>query len=196
MGLPPRPRPSRALTTIAPAPARGPWGRASMVLFDEEGAPSPPPPRVISPRSDAWGDAGEEYNRGCSPGPAFPEAITCTAPAPGRGRSAKRGRGGGDRRAVYGASSPATPFPGSHHDSPRSCAGALRKGQYGSLRRGGGSLPGPSPGDTLTVRCMRRCRQRTRSGPAPRTGFPGLSPALPPPLGGGGAPEARAGWGR
>ena len=29
------------------------------------------------------------------------------------------------------------------------------EGQYGSFRRGGGSLPGPSPGDIPTVRCMR-----------------------------------------
>ena len=46
-------------------------------------------------------------------------AITCTAPAPGRGRSTKRGRGGGERRAVHGempaedkigAGTPDTPF--------------------------------------------------------------------------------------
>ncbi|MFA5615010.1 MAG: hypothetical protein WC993_11150 [Methanoculleus sp.] len=34
-------RPTRAITTISPAPARGLWGRAGMVLFDGEGVPSP-----------------------------------------------------------------------------------------------------------------------------------------------------------
>ena len=67
-------RPSRALTTRAPDPAREPWGRASMVLFDGEGVPSPAPPRVISPRSGAWGDAGEGRDLGRLPGlsPALP----------------------------------------------------------------------------------------------------------------------------
>ena len=113
---PPGLRPSRAITTISPAPARELWGRAGMVLFGGEGAPSPAPPRVIPPRSGAWDDAGEEQDRGRHPGLA--------------------------------------PHPGYLHDIPRSCAGARGKGLYGSLRRRGGSLPSPSPGDTSTVRCM------------------------------------------
>ena len=43
--------------------------------------------------------------------------------------------------------SPTTPHPGSHHDSPRSCAGALWKGQFGFTLRGGAfPSPAPSPG--------------------------------------------------
>ena len=43
--------------------------------------------------------------------------------------------------------SPTTPHPGSHHDSPRSCAGALWKGQFGFTWQGGAfPSPAPSPG--------------------------------------------------
>ena len=83
-------------------------GKGRLVFVDGEGVPSPAPPRVISPRSSAWDDTGEEQDRGRLPGLA--------------------------------------PHPGYLHDIPRSCAGALGKGRYGSPRRGGGSLPGPSPG--------------------------------------------------
>ena len=57
-------------------------------------------------------------------------------------------------KIVLWVTSPGSPFPGHHHESARSCAGALEKGRYGFCRRGGGSLPGPSPGDIPTVRCM------------------------------------------
>ena len=100
-------RPTRAITTRAPAPARGPPGRAGMVLFGGEGVPSPAPPGVIPPRSGEWDDTGKGRDLGRHPWLA--------------------------------------PHPGHHHDIPRSCAGAPGKGRYGSLRRGGGSLPGPSP---------------------------------------------------
>ena len=88
-------RPFRVLTTRAPVPARGPRGRASMVFVDGEGVPSPTPPRVISPRSGAWGDASREQDRGRHSRHAFPGISPALPPPPGRGRSAKRGRGGG-----------------------------------------------------------------------------------------------------
>jgi len=117
MGLPPRPRPARALTTISPAPARGPWGRASMVLFDGEGVPSPAPPRVISPRSGAWGDAGEEYNRGCFPGPAFPGLSSALPLPPATGAS---GNAGERQGPAYPEPSP-TPEGRRHGRAERSC---------------------------------------------------------------------------
>ena len=157
-------RPSRALITIAPAPARGPWGRASMVLFDGEGVPSPASPRVIAPRSGAWGDAGEEYNWGCFPGPAFPGLSPALPPPTGAGeeREARAGWGREESGAwvdacgkgCFGSLPRACAPPGISPALPRSCAGALGKGQYGFCRRGGGSLPDPSPGDIPTVRCM------------------------------------------
>ncbi len=70
------PRPPRALTTISLAPARGPVGRAGMVLFDGEGVPSPAPPP---------GDAHHGPVHGMTPvkdtiGPAFPGDFTITIP--------------------------------------------------------------------------------------------------------------------
>ena len=86
-------------------------------------------------------------------------------------------------KSVLGRLPRLAPFSVSHLESARSCAGALGKGRYGFCRRGGGSLPDPSPGDIPTVRCMGRCRQRTGLGPAPGPAFPRISPALPPPPG-------------
>ena len=94
-------RPSRAITTIPPAPAREPWGRAGMVFVDGEGVPSPPPPRVISPRSGAWDGAGEEQDRSRLPDPPF-QRLSPALPPPGQGRSARPAPGGGERRAVHG----------------------------------------------------------------------------------------------
>jgi len=152
MGSPSRLRPTRAITTKSPAPGRGPGGRTSMVFVDGEGVPSPTPPRMISPQSGAWDDAGEGWDRGRLLGRPF-RRYHLHCPRLGRGRSAKCGRGGGERRAVHGFALPITPYSGYHHDIPRSCAGTLGKGQYGFCRRGGGSLPDPSPGDIPTVRC-------------------------------------------
>ena len=90
------------------------------------GVPLPDPhPQVIAPRSGAWADAGEEQDRGRLAGPAFP-GISPALPLPGGGeeRTAGAGQGGGDRRAMYGPA-----FPGSHHESARSCAGALGEGR-------------------------------------------------------------------
>ena len=131
---------SRAITTTCPAPGREPGGRASIVFVDGEGVPSPAPPRVIPPRSGAWDDTGEGRDRGRHPGPALPGDITCTAPASGRGRSAKRGRGG-ERGEQYMDQPPDHALPGlSPRKRPLASAGHFGKGQYGFCRRGGGSL--------------------------------------------------------
>ena len=119
-----------------------------MVLFDGEGVPSPAPPRVIPPRSGVWDDAGEGRNLG--------QGISRLLPPPGAGEERRRrGRGGGERGGQYpGSPSRACAPPGI---SPRYLPllrGALGKGQYGFCRRGGGSLPGPSPGDIPPVRYM------------------------------------------
>ena len=79
------------ITSISPALGRGAWGRASMVLFDGEGVPSPAPPQVISPRSGVGDDAGEGQNQGRHPGQAF-LGISPALPS----------SNGGERRAVYG----------------------------------------------------------------------------------------------
>ncbi len=182
-------RPSRDLTTRTPAPAREPFGRGNTVFLSGEGSSPPrPPPPGDSLTVRCMGGCRGRTRPGPAPGQAFP-GISPALPLPGGGeeRAAGAEQGGRDRRAVYGPA-----FPGSHHENPRSCAGALGKGRYGFCRRGGGSLPGPSPGDTPTVRCMGRCWQRTGSGPAPGPAFPGISPALPPP---GGGEERMAGAG-
>ena len=104
-----------------------------------------------------------------SPGRPSPCLCPCWGyrdycPRPwGRGRSAGGAGGVGEigeqcmecRRIVSKVAPPAAPFPGSFHENPRSCAGTLWEGRYGSLFRGRGSLPGPSPGDITPVRCMR-----------------------------------------
>ena len=77
-----------------------------MVFFDGEGVPSQAPHRVISPRSGAWVDAGEGYNRSCFPGPAFP-GISPALPPPGGGGGA-RNAGGVDAGEGYNRSC----FPG------------------------------------------------------------------------------------
>ncbi len=102
MGFSSRLRPSRAITTIAPDPAREPWGRVSMVLFDGEGVPSPTPPWVISPRSGAWDDAGEGHNQDRHPGHAFPE-ISPALPPPGAGEEREARAGWGrEENSVWG----------------------------------------------------------------------------------------------
>ena len=90
-----------------------------MVLFDGEGVPSPTPPRVISPRSGAWGDAGEGYNRGCFLRPAFP-GISPALPPPGAGEEREAREGWGRRRAVSGFAFLAAPILRPHHESARS----------------------------------------------------------------------------
>jgi len=123
-------RPSRSLTTRAPAPGRGTLGRASIVLFDGEGVPSPAPPRVIPPRSGVWGDAGEGHNRGCFLRPAFPGISPALPPLGGGERTAGAGRGGSQENSVWnagewcpGSSSPAAPFMGSRHENPAPARG-------------------------------------------------------------------------
>ena len=141
------------------SPVEGP------VWFFLPGRGSPPraPPRVISPRSGAWDDANEGRVLGRHPWQAFPGISRLLPPPTGRGRSAGGAGGGGERgeqcmecrRIMSGIIFPGfAPFPGSYHENLRSCAGALWEGRRGSLCRGGGSLPGPSPGDIPTVRCM------------------------------------------
>ena len=156
-------RPAWALITRTPAPAREPCGGAGVVFVDGEGVPSPAPPRVISPRSGAWDDANEGRVLGRHPWQAFPGISRLLPPPTGRGRSAGGAGGVGERgeqcmecrRIMSGIIFPGfAPFPGSYHENLRSCAGALWEGRRGSLCRGGGSLPGPSPGDIPTVRCM------------------------------------------
>ena len=63
--------------------------------------------------------------------------------------------------------------------------------------------PSPTPGDIPTVRCMGWCGGRAESGPASRAGFScacalagDIATTAPAHGGGGGAPKARAGWGR
>mgnify|MGYP007011721568 CR=1 FL=1 len=73
-----------------------------MALLDGEGVPSPAPPRVIPPRSGAWEDAGEGYNRSCFPGFAFPGISPALPPPGGREKSAGGAGGVGYMRAVYG----------------------------------------------------------------------------------------------
>ena len=73
-----------------------------MVFVDGEGVPSPTPPRVISPRSGAWGDAGEGYNQSCFPGQAFLGISPALPRREGWGRSAGGAGGVGYMRAVYG----------------------------------------------------------------------------------------------
>ncbi len=146
-----------------------------MVFVDGEGVPSPAPPGVISPRSGVWNDAGEGRDLGRHPG---------------RGRSAGGaggvGREGGNIRVRLPGFAP---LQGSRHDISRSCAGALGKGRYGFCRRGGGSLPGPSPGDIPTVRCM-GCAWDDAGEEQDRG--QGISRLLPPP----GAGEERRRCGR
>jgi len=80
--------------------------------------------------------------RGCE------EMVEKTDPLTHAGRKCERGMllygsAGGVGREERGirVRLPRPAFPGYLHDIPRSCAGAPGKGRYGSLRRGGGSLP-------------------------------------------------------
>ena len=94
------------------------------------------------PRSDAWDDAGERHNQGQHLGQIFPEISGA-----GEERTAGAGRGGGERRAVHGVASPATPLQGYLHESARSCAGAPGKGRLVFVDGEGVPSPAPSPDD-------------------------------------------------
>jgi len=112
-----------------------------MVLFDGEGAPSPAPPRGDCHHGPVYGMTPVKGGIWAAPRAGLSGDITCTAPASGRGRSA--GGTGGVRREenrIRVRFPGFAPFPGYLHEIPRSCAGALWKGRYGSPRRGGGSL--------------------------------------------------------
>jgi len=113
--------------------------------------------------------------------------------APPAGREGARE----NRRAAFWAGLPSTSFPGYLHEIPRSCAGTLKRDRYGSPRRGGSSLPGPSPGDFLhgPVHGMTPAKGIIRAG-TPGRPYQGISPALPPLTRAGEEREARAGWGR
>ena len=90
-------RPSRAITTTCPAPGRGTLGKASMVLFDGEGVPSPAPPLVVPPRSSVWVDAGERHVQYPLSRTCFSGDITCTAPVPTGGGGARSAGGVGEK---------------------------------------------------------------------------------------------------
>ena len=93
-------RPLRALTTKTPAPAREPYGRASMVLFAGEGVPSPSPspgrpfrgyhdycapPRGGGERRAVYGEMPvRDRIRAGTPGSHHENPLhqTCTKPAP------------------------------------------------------------------------------------------------------------------
>ncbi len=152
---------------------------------------------------------GGECDRGCFPGQALSGAIACTAPAHGGGGGAPKARvgWGSSESGVWGdaegecdwGSPPVAPFPGYRHDGPRSGAGQLWKGQYGSFQRGGGC---PSPVPTPGRYPPRSGAWGDAGGECDRDRLPGqaLSGAIactaPAHGGGGGAPKARVGWGR
>ena len=180
-----RPRPSWALATRSPAPARGSCGRAGMVFVDGEGVPSPAPPRVISPRSGVGGDAGEEQDRG--------QGISRLLPPPEAGEERRRrGRGGGERRAVSGFA-----FPGLRPSrdlatrSPAPGRGTL--GRAGTVFVDGEGVPSPAPPRVISPRSGvggDAGEGRIRAG-TPGRPFRGISPALPSSKGG----ERRAVYG-
>ena len=120
-------RPARAFSTRTPAPGREPSGRASMVLFAGEEVPSPGPSPGDIPTVRCMGWCGGRAVYGVAfPGRPF-RGYRDYCPLPvGRGRSAE-GAGGveeiGER--CMGRLPPAAPHPGSFHENPRSCAGAL-----------------------------------------------------------------------
>ena len=93
-GFSPRLRPSRALTTIAPDPAREPRGRSSTVLLDGEGVPSPAPPPDDFFHGPVHGMVVVKGKIGAgSPGPAFPGVYIRPAPDGGGVPEARAGRG-------------------------------------------------------------------------------------------------------
>ena len=154
-------RPTRSLTTTCPAPGREPWGRGGMVLLDGEGVPSPAPPRVISPRSGAWNDAGKEYNRSCFPGPALPGDITCTAPAHGGGGGARSagGVGGREERGVLmrcrqNAQSGFSPRLRPSRALATTCPAPGREpcGRAGMVLLAGEGVPSPAPPRVISPR--------------------------------------------
>ena len=161
---PPLPPPPRAGEERE---ARAGWGREESGVWGflpDYALPSP----SLGDTPTVWcmGRCRRRAESGPAPRARFSGDITSTAPAPPGGGGARSAGGVGReesgifmryrqaKRTIW-ISSLTKPFPGSHHDSTRSCAGHFGKGQYGFCRRGGGSLPGPSPGDTPTVRCMR-----------------------------------------
>ncbi len=204
MGFSSRLRPIPALTTIAPDPARGPWGRASMVLFDGEGVPSPAPPQMISPRSGAWESAGEGHNWGRHPGPAFP-GISPALPPPGGGGGARSAGGVGKEESGVFVRCRQNAHSGRHpgHTLPRALAtrtpilrGSPGEGSVWFSLTGRGFPPRPPPPGDIPlgpVHGMIPAKEHTRDC-LPWPAFLGISPALP-------ASsvreerEARAGWG-
>ena len=138
-------RPSRALTTKAPAPARGPCRRASIVFVDGEGVPSPTPPRVISPRSGAWDDAGEEQDRRRLPGRPY-QGISPALPPPRGGGGARSAGGVGEREEQYsGLPSQACALPGPSPRYPPLLRGGPGEGPMWFLSTGRGFPPRPLP---------------------------------------------------
>ena len=116
-----------------------------MVFVDGEGVPSPAPPRVISPWSGVWADAGEGHNQGRHPGPAFPGLS-------GVGEERRRrGRGGGERRAVSGFTFPGLrPAQALTTKNPAPGRGTL--GKAGMVFVDGEGVPSPAPPQVISPR--------------------------------------------
>ena len=113
--------------------AEDPW-RASMVLFDGEGAPSPAPPRGDCHHGPVHGvTPGKNRVWAGTPGRPF-RGYHLHCPRPGEGRSAGGTGGvGREENSIRVCLPRLAPFPGYLHEISRSCAGGLWKGRRGSL---------------------------------------------------------------
>jgi len=181
-------------------------------------SPSAPPPVAISTRSTAWGDPGEE------PDTAAPliSPRTAHAPAAGAGEERRRrGRGGGRRRGIRVSASEGTGGVGAAGRSVwvSFCEGAGGAGAadrsawvachrrhgwsggdmwgLGNVRDRGGGTSSPSPSAPPPVAISTRSTAWGDPGEEPDTTAHQVSPRTDPAPtgGGGGAPQARVGWG-
>ena len=181
-------------------------------------SPSAPPPVAISTRSTAWGDPGEE------PDTAAPliSPRTAHAPAAGAGEERRRrGRGGGRRRGIRVSANEGTGGVGAAGRSVwvSFCEGAGGAGAadrsawvachrrhgwsggdmwgLGNVRDRGGGTSSPSPSAPPPVAISTRSTAWGDPGEEPDTTAHQVSPRTDPAPtgGGGGAPQARVGWG-